>query len=195
MISSGQGSAGNIDNRPESLLLIEGIECQSLLNYLLNAKLSVGQGVAALPPTLLAPVAFQGAALRALKLRQSSVAGRGAAFGTSQHTVEVTGPLLPGAVQVMARLAATHNPHHSVTLQTAEETVGFCLVGQQGSEEGAPGAPSAFASASLGDCGLSGELLRTFTAPAAKGEGAVRDLVWRAGEGFTVNSVTSNSAE
>ena len=78
VISSGQGSAGNIDSRPESLLLIEGIECQSLLNYLLNAKLSVGQGVAALPPTLLAPVAFQGAVLRALKLRQSSVAGRGA---------------------------------------------------------------------------------------------------------------------
>ena len=41
---------------------LQGVECQSLHNYLLNAKLTQGPG--ALPPTILAPVAFDGATLR-----------------------------------------------------------------------------------------------------------------------------------
>jgi len=90
-LAAGHGSGKNIDGRAESLLLIEGVECQSLLNYLLNAKLTLGQGVAALPPTLLAPVAFQGAVLRSLKLRQTAVTSH----GSTQHAMELTGPILP----------------------------------------------------------------------------------------------------
>jgi hypothetical protein len=190
-LAAGHGSARNIDGRPDSLLLVEGVECQSLLNYLLNAKLTPGQGVAALPPTLLAPVAFQGATLRGLKLRQSAVAGRGAALGTTQHSIELTGPLLPGAVQAVLRLASSHNPDFTATLQTAEETVSFCLVGR---DVPASGAPSAFASASLGDCGLGPDLLAAFTAaPGAGEEPTVRDLQWRQAEGFLVNTGVSNA--
>ena len=62
----------NIDGRPESLALVEGVECQSLLNYLLNAKLVAGKDQ--LPPTLLAPVAYHGATLRSLRVRAGQVA-------------------------------------------------------------------------------------------------------------------------
>ena len=62
----------NIDGRPESLALVEGLECQSLLNYLLNAKLVAGKDQ--LPPTLLAPVAYHGATLRSLRVRAGQVA-------------------------------------------------------------------------------------------------------------------------
>ena len=65
-LAAGAGSSQNIDGKQESLALVEGVECQSLLNYLLNAKLVVGKDQ--LPPTLLAPVAYHGASLRTLKV-------------------------------------------------------------------------------------------------------------------------------
>jgi len=195
-LAAGHGSSGNIDGRAESLLLVQGVECQSLLNYLLNAKLTLGQGVAALPPTLLAPVAFQGAVLRALKLRQTAVPGRGAAAGTATHAMELTGPLLPTAVQAVLRLATAANPAFAGTLQTAEETVAFCQVGREGEGEGTTTAPSAFASASLGDCGLAPELLAALTARPT-GEATVRQVAWSQEEGFTTNTdldETSNTS-
>ena len=193
-LAAGHGSGANIDGRAESLLLVQGVECQSLLNYLLNAKLTLGQGVAALPPTLLAPVAFQGAVLRALKLRQTAVQGRGAAAGTTSHAMELTGPLLPTAVQAVLRLATAVNPAFAGTLQTAEETVAFCKVGREGESEGegAAAAPSAFASASLGDCGLAPELLAALTARPA-GEPTVRQVAWSLEEGFAANSELADS--
>ena len=184
-LQAGHGSGKNIDGRPESLLLVEGVECQSLLNYLLNAKLTLGQGVSALPPTLLAPVAFQGAVLRNLQLRQTAVTSH----GITQHAMELTGPMLPSNIQSLVRLATIQNPEFSVTMQTAEETVAFSQVGRGEPEKVAP---SAFASASLGDCGLSPELLASFTAPPPLGEPIVRDLTWLNSEGFTVNLNLSN---
>ena len=99
---------------------------------------------------------------------------------------------------LLPRIAAAHNPAFSLSLHTAEETVGFCQV-EQG---GGGGAPSAFASASLGDCGLSQvllllpillalllqEVLDTFT--SVEGGEVVRDLTWSRGDGWIVNSET-----
>ena len=61
-LAAGAGSSQNIDGRAESLVLVAGVECQSLMTYLLNAKLMVGKDL--LPPTLLAPVAYHGGTLR-----------------------------------------------------------------------------------------------------------------------------------
>merc|ERR1719392_668822 len=41
-LAAGAGSSQNIDGKHESLAMVEGVECQSLLNYLLNAKLVAG---------------------------------------------------------------------------------------------------------------------------------------------------------
>ena len=182
-LAAGAGSGQNVDGKPESLALVEGVECQSLLNYLLNAKLCVGKDQ--LPPTLLAPVAYHGATLRSLKVRVSQ-AGARATGRAAQYSVDLTGPILPHTVQGLARLASKLSPTFSVSAHTLEETVSFSMY--QGEENTA--APSAFGTASLDDCGLDAEILKVFCARNGSGEqsdNVVRDLVFR-DNGFIVNS-------
>ena len=76
-----------LDGRSDSLVFIEGVECQSLLNYLLNAKLS--QGPNELPPTILAPVAFPGATMKSLKIKEHTIGGR--AGHPKAFQIDVTG--------------------------------------------------------------------------------------------------------
>ena len=94
-----------------------------MLNYLLNAKLVVGKDQ--LPPTLLAPVAYHGATLRTLRVKVGQVGGRGGV--PAQHSVELTGPLLPHMVQGLTRLAAGQSSNYSVNMNTLEETVSFSM--------------------------------------------------------------------
>ncbi|CAL4174654.1 unnamed protein product, partial [Meganyctiphanes norvegica] len=60
----------HIDHTASSMVYVEGMETLSLINFLLNSKSCVGTTgpLAGVPPTLLAPVAFQGATLNTLKL-------------------------------------------------------------------------------------------------------------------------------
>ena len=60
----------NIDSTPTSLVYVEGMEIQGLVNFLLNSRscISTTGHLAGVPPTLLAPVAFQGGTLKALKV-------------------------------------------------------------------------------------------------------------------------------
>lgn len=62
--------AVNIDNRPESVVRVEGIHVHALFNFLLNSKVTVATtgAHAGVPPTLLAPVGFEGASLKSLKV-------------------------------------------------------------------------------------------------------------------------------
>nr|CAD7395270.1 unnamed protein product [Timema cristinae] len=64
-----------VDQTRESLIYVEGVEVQALFNFLMNCKSSVATSgfLAGIPPTLLAPVAFHGATLKPLKVRQSTV--------------------------------------------------------------------------------------------------------------------------
>ena len=68
--------AWHIDDRPESMLLISGLpNVQALFNYLLNSKTlipTVGAHTG-IPPTILAPRAFEGASLKCLKVTLQSV--------------------------------------------------------------------------------------------------------------------------
>jgi len=181
-LAAGAGSSQNIDGRPESVALVEGVECQSLLNYLLNAKLVVGKDQ--LPPTLLAPVAYHGATLRTLRVKVGQVGGRGGV--PAQHSVELTGPVLPHMVQALTRLAAGQSSSFSVNMNTLEETVSFSMYHGEENQS----APSAFATASLDDCGLEAEILKVFcarTSQVEESDNIVRDLVF-AENGFIVNS-------
>jgi len=181
-LAAGAGSSQNIDGRPESVALVEGVECQSLLNYLLNAKLVVGKDQ--LPPTLLAPVAYHGATLRTLRVKVGQVGGRGGV--PAQHSVELTGPLLPHMVQGLTRLAAGQSSNYSLNMNTLEETVSFSMY--QGEDN--QSAPSAFATASLDDCGLESEILKVFcarTSQVEESDNIVRDLLFADG-GYIVNS-------
>uniref|UniRef100_A0A2K5E9F5 DNA replication fork stabilization factor DONSON n=1 Tax=Aotus nancymaae TaxID=37293 RepID=A0A2K5E9F5_AOTNA len=58
-----------MDHRPESVVLVKGINTFTLLNFLINCKSLVATSgpQAGLPPTLLSPVAFRGATMQMLK--------------------------------------------------------------------------------------------------------------------------------
>lgn len=59
-----------MDSEKRSLIFVVGVEAQALFNFLINCKsatTTVGS-MAGIPPTLLAPVAFNGATLKSLKV-------------------------------------------------------------------------------------------------------------------------------
>ena len=61
----------NIDNHPESMVHVEGgSNVHVLFNYLLTSKTTITTtgSHAGVPPTILAPVGFKGATLKALKV-------------------------------------------------------------------------------------------------------------------------------
>ena len=60
----------DIDNHPESVVRVEGPNVHALFNFLLNSKTTVTTtgAQAGIPPTLLAPSAFEGATLKSLKV-------------------------------------------------------------------------------------------------------------------------------
>jgi len=166
------GSSQNIDGKVESLVMVEGVECQSLLNYLLNAKLVVGKDQ--LPPTILAPVAYHGASLRTLRVKQGQTGGKGGV--PLQHSIELNGPILPHMVQGLSKLASNTASSFSTFVNTVEETNSFSLFCAKEKKV----APSAFATASLDDCGLDAEMLKIFcdfSRPENEGV-IVRDLLY-----------------
>lgn len=59
-----------MDHRPESVVLVKGMNTLTLLNFLINSKSLIASSgpQAGLPPTLLSPVAFRGATMQMLKV-------------------------------------------------------------------------------------------------------------------------------
>lgn len=82
-----------IDTLKQSLVFVRGVEVQALFNFLINCKSAVATtgALAGVPPTLLAPVAFHGATLKPLKIREVVVR----LDNEKYHSLEVKGPILP----------------------------------------------------------------------------------------------------
>jgi hypothetical protein len=59
-----------MDHRPESVVLVKGLNTFKLLNFLINCKslVATSGAQAGLPPTLLSPIAFRGASMQMLKV-------------------------------------------------------------------------------------------------------------------------------
>lgn len=101
------------DSTDQSILLIEGVECQALFNFLLNAKSTttkVGR-LAGIPPTLFAPVAFPGATLRNNQIRASIVREQNIDF----HSMEIKGVILPHTLQYLCNLMTETKDQFSIT--------------------------------------------------------------------------------
>lgn len=101
------------DSTDQSILLIEGVECQALFNFLLNAKSTttkVGR-LAGIPPTLIAPVAFPGATLRNNQIRASIVREQNIDF----HSMEIKGVILPHTLQYLCNLMKETKDQFSMT--------------------------------------------------------------------------------
>ncbi|XP_054262662.1 protein downstream neighbor of son homolog [Macrosteles quadrilineatus] len=163
------GKEKKVDRTPESLVLIEDTEAHVLFNMLLNCKSTIPTTgpLAGVPPTLLAPVAFQGATLRPLKVRESKVQ----VGGDSYYSMEMRGPILPTTVQQLCELLHSSLDQFSITLASHETTKGFTLSGHYTTisnsttdKENAEdcSSNSAFRQEGLSDCGQSADVLRRF---------------------------------
>ncbi|XP_075996697.1 protein downstream neighbor of son homolog isoform X2 [Genypterus blacodes] len=101
-----EGPAVCVDHKPESVVCVEGTHTFTLINFLINCKSLVASAgsQAGLPPTLLAPHAFRGAAMHTLKARSVNVQSRVGSGFQSISSLEVTGPILPSSLHAITNL-------------------------------------------------------------------------------------------
>ncbi|CAD7082457.1 unnamed protein product [Hermetia illucens] len=148
------------DASDNSLVLIEGIECQAFFNFLLNAKSTIATvgRLAGVPPTLLAPVAFPGATMRSLQTRSTKVR----MDGTDYSSVELKGVILPHVLQYQCNLLAEMRDSFSATMAVNTNTLAFCKASKIIAEEVAKEnktSDQVFGKENLSDCGLQSKIL------------------------------------
>lgn len=138
------------DRRPRSLVFVERGETLALFNFLLNSRACVCPTgpLAGVPPTLISPVAFHGASLRSLKVRQGWVKQK----DTEVHMVEMSGPILPSALHGLCTLFGSSQEKGAFSFVTAPDTPTAAFNAFQPQPAAAP---AAFATEALKDCGLS----------------------------------------
>uniref|UniRef100_A0A1B6CQY5 Protein downstream neighbor of son homolog n=1 Tax=Clastoptera arizonana TaxID=38151 RepID=A0A1B6CQY5_9HEMI len=169
-----------LDKTPESLVCVQDTEVNLLFNFLLNCKSSVPSTgpLTGVPPTLLAPVAFHGATLRPLKVRESVVKVESNRF----FSMEVKGPILPTTIHNLCNLLSSSLDQFSLTFANLDSTKPFTTAGHAnvcdstreekegleniGSESNASCTEnqisnSAFEEVNLSDCGLPNLVLKS----------------------------------
>lgn len=101
-----RNSLRTLDQHPTSTVLVKGSDTLALFNFLLNCKsLTANTGPQAqVPPTLLAPVAFEGATLKGLKVNQGTMKHQQAKAMTQLCSLEISGPILPGCLYELCHL-------------------------------------------------------------------------------------------
>lgn len=117
------------DSTDQSILLIEGVECQALFNFLLNAKSTttkVGR-LAGIPPTLLAPVAFPGASLRNVQVRSSIVRMDDVEY----YSMELKGVILPHILQYLCNLMKETKDQFSASMVNFANTTALSKAAQK----------------------------------------------------------------
>ena len=156
------------DFSDNSLVLIEGVECQGFFSFLLNAKstiTTVGR-LAGVPPTLLAPVAFPKATMQHLTTRSSKVR----MDGVDYFSIEVKGIIMPSFLPYVCQLLGETKDAFSATLASTTNTLAFSKATQKLLEDSAGQSKSnneddndldennaagqVFGKENLSDCGL-----------------------------------------
>ncbi|KAF4119140.1 protein downstream neighbor of son homolog [Onychostoma macrolepis] len=167
-----------LDHRPESVVLVEGSNTFTLLNFLINCKsLVAGAGSqAGLPPTLLAPTAFRGATLHTLKTRTVKVKTQVRAGYQDVCSLEVTGPVMPHTLHALTQLLKpAQKGEFSVGLYTHEPTAVLNVPLSLTSD------PQQLESVvqDLGRCGLQQSSIQQLAMPSMLGKSALRQLHMR----------------
>ncbi|XP_036870578.2 protein downstream neighbor of Son [Manis javanica] len=117
-----------MDHRPESVVLVKGMNTFTLLNFLINCRsLTATSGPqAGLPPTLLSPIAFRGATMQMLKARSVNVKTQTYSGYKDQFSLEITGPIMPHSLHsVTMLLKSSQSGSFSAGLYTHEPTAVF----------------------------------------------------------------------
>ncbi|CAH0718845.1 unnamed protein product, partial [Brenthis ino] len=153
------------DGAAASLAAVRGADAQALFNFLLNCRSAVAAAgpCAAVPPTLLAPAAFHGAALQSLKMRENIIQSD----STKYYSIELRGPILPSAVHALCGVLRARADYSAVFAHLAP-TLAFTSAARRIVEEelSKQKEPNDFAQAfnkeNLSDCGLSEDVLKLF---------------------------------
>ncbi|KAM9829442.1 protein downstream neighbor of son homolog isoform 1-T1 [Syngnathus typhle] len=117
--------AVRVDHKPESVVCVEGAHAFTLVNFLINCKsvVAAAGSQAGLPPTLLAPVAFRGAAMHSLKARCVNVKSQVGPGYQNISSMEITGPILPSSLHAITTLLRpAQKGNFSATLYTHAPT-------------------------------------------------------------------------
>lgn len=117
-----------MDHRPESVVLVKGLNTFKLLNFLINCKslVATSGAQAGLPPTLLSPIAFRGASMQMLKARSINIRTQALSGYRDKFSLEITGPVMPHALHSVAMLLrSSQRGSFSAGLCTHEPTAAF----------------------------------------------------------------------
>uniref|UniRef100_A0A3B1JYK9 DNA replication fork stabilization factor DONSON n=1 Tax=Astyanax mexicanus TaxID=7994 RepID=A0A3B1JYK9_ASTMX len=167
-----------LDHRPESVVLVEGSNTFTLINFLINCKsLVAGAGSqAGLPPTLLAPTAFRGATLQMLKARSVNVKTQVRTGYQDVCSLEVTGPIMPHTVHALTQLLKpAQKGAFSVSLYTHEPSAVLNVPVTKPSES----EQQSDAAQCLERCGLQQSTVQQLVEPTVLGKSALRQLHMR----------------
>lgn len=149
-----------IDSSEQSTVLIEGIEVHAFYNFLINCKsaTSLTGPLADIPPTLLAPVAFHGASLNSLNVRESKVHTDDADY----YSLELSGPVLPSTIHNLFEVSPPEN-NMTVTFNTVQTTEPFSnLRSKERKSDLVNMGAVVFRKENLSDCGLLPKVLKHF---------------------------------
>ncbi|XP_064556560.1 protein downstream neighbor of son homolog [Drosophila montana] len=180
------------DFSDNSLLLIEGVECQGFFSYLLNAKstiTSVGR-LAGVPPTLLAPVAFPKATMQNLVPRSKKVR----LDGVDYYSIDIKGLLLPTFLPSVAMLLCETRQTFSATLASSINTLAFTKATQKllettpaeskAAEQEAGVSGQVFGEQNLSECGLLPAVVGAICRTGQHAVGLLERICYQQGEGY-----------
>ncbi|EDV94767.1 protein downstream neighbor of son homolog [Drosophila grimshawi] len=178
------------DFSDNSLLLIEGVECQGFFSYLLNAKstiTSVGR-LAGVPATLIAPVAFPKATMQHLVPRSKKVR----LDGINYYSIDIKGLLLPTFLPSVAMLLCETRETFSATLASSSNTLSFSKATQKllesepakVADEDQLGSGQVFGEQNLSECGLLPNVVGAICKTGPHAVGLLERICYQRGEGY-----------
>ncbi|KAG7315671.1 hypothetical protein KOW79_020537 [Hemibagrus wyckioides] len=167
-----------LDHRPESVVLVEGSNSFTLINFLINCRSLVAAAgpQAGLPPTLLAPTAFRGATLHTLKARSVNVKTQVRTGYQDVCSLEVTGPIMPHALHTLTQLLRpAQKGGFSMALYTHEASAVLNVPVSKLSESDG----QSTVMEELSRCGLQQNTVQQLTEASTLGKSALRHLDMR----------------
>ncbi|XP_066477818.1 protein downstream neighbor of Son [Tiliqua scincoides] len=161
-----------MDHKPESIVLVEGTNTFTLLNFLINCKSLVASAgpQAGIPPTLLSPVAFRGATMQTLKARSINVKTQVNSHYKDMFSLEIVGPVLPHCLHSLSMLLkSAQRGSFSAVCYTHEPTAVFNADKKQSIKK-------EFLNKDLSKCGLHPCTLDQLTLEPTLGRSSIRLL-------------------
>eukprot|EP00099_Drosophila_melanogaster_P013438 NP_001303424.1 humpty dumpty, isoform B [Drosophila melanogaster] len=179
------------DFSDNSLLLVDGVECQGFFSYLLNAKSAISTvgRLAGVPPTLLSPVAFPKATMQHLVPRSKKVR----LDGVDYFSIDIKGLILPTFLPSVAELLSETRQMFSSTLASSINTLAFSKATQklletpetpQSDAEGEDAAGQVFGEQNLSECGLLPAVVGSICRTGQHAVGLLERVCYQRDEGY-----------